>query len=270
MKKTSIILGMLAMSLSASSQRLVLFEEFTGENCGPCAGTNPTIDALMAQASNTVKIQAIKWQVAIPSAPTATWSLYQTYSADPNTRRTYYSCNSAPFGYMDGLGLQGWGAASNNAAYLTQARINTANAVSTPFVLGMNATWDGTFSNAVVTITVSTPTTGFTANGALKLRVVMVEKQVNFATPPGSNGETQFNFPVRKAYPDITNGTGARSPCPELDCRRPVKACHPKDACGTRNFCAPSDSTIRYTIKAGEEEKARRWWLLSGRATSSR
>lgn len=77
MKKTSILLGLLAASFFASGQtRMSLYEEFTGENCGPCAATNPGLNTLLN--ANASQVIAIKWQVPIPSAPSTTWSLYQT------------------------------------------------------------------------------------------------------------------------------------------------------------------------------------------------
>lgn len=53
----------------AQTPRLVLYEEFTGENCPPCASINPALNALLALPTNTPKVQSIKWQVPIPSAP---------------------------------------------------------------------------------------------------------------------------------------------------------------------------------------------------------
>lgn len=207
MKKTSILLGMLLMGFASQAQtRVALYEEFTGENCPPCASTNPGLDALLAQPTNTTKAQCIKWQVAIPSAPSATWSLYQTNKVEIDWRDSYYSISSAPSGRMDGQNVTVFGASSDHPANLSSTHISAAQTVTTPFAIQMNATWDATFSNAVVTLTV-TSSTAFTANGAFKLRLVLIEKEINFATAPGSNGEKDFNNVVRKSYPDIQNGT---------------------------------------------------------------
>src|SRR3954467_15381086 len=82
MKKTSILLSLLTVSAMSFAQttRLSLYEEFTGETCNPCAATNPGLQTVLN--ANTSKIVAIKWQVPIPSAPTTTWSLYQTNKPD--------------------------------------------------------------------------------------------------------------------------------------------------------------------------------------------
>ncbi|MFZ9453867.1 MAG: hypothetical protein ACO27Q_01410, partial [Bacteroidia bacterium] len=122
MTKTRTLLVILALSCTAFAQtpRLCLYEEFTGENCPPCAATNPGLNTLLASATNSTKAVAIKWQVPIPSAPSATWSLYQTNKADINWRySTYgYGINSAPSGRMDGRNVTVFGAASDHPANL--------------------------------------------------------------------------------------------------------------------------------------------------------
>ncbi len=209
MKKTSTFLSMflgIGLIANAQSTRLALYEEFTGENCPPCAATNPGLDAMLAQPANTVNAQCIKWQVAIPSAPSATWSLYQTNSTEINWRDNYYSISSAPSGIMDGQNVTVFGASSNHPANMNSTHIANAQAVTTPFTMTINSVWDATFSNAVVTITVAS-SSAFTPVGAFKLRLVLTEKEIDFATAPGTNGEKHFSNVVRKSYPDIQNGT---------------------------------------------------------------
>jgi hypothetical protein len=223
MKKTSILLGLVTMSFFASAQlpvRMALYEEFTGENCPPCAATNPGLDALLA--ANPTKVIALKWQVPIPSAPSATWSLYRTNQAEINWRYQgsgygYQSqntattaptngINSAPSGKMNGDNVWVYGAASNHPANLTTAAINAAQTATTPFSINMGVSWDATFDNAVVTVTVSSAAT-FTCAGPLMYRLCLVERRIEFATPSGSNGEKLFHDVVRKSYPTTTSGT---------------------------------------------------------------
>lgn len=206
MKKTSILLAMLFMGFVSQAQtRLALYEEFTGENCPPCASTNPALDILLSSATNSVKINPIKWQVAIPSAPSATWSLYQTNLAEINNRDAYYSINSAPSGKCDGQSQTVFGASSDHPGNWTSTHITNAANVATPFAITMTPTWDATFSTATVVIDVQSSAIFNATN--LRLRLVLVEKAINFPTAPGSNGEKDFHWPVRKSYPDIANGT---------------------------------------------------------------
>ncbi len=206
MKKTSIFFGLMALGFFATAQtRLALYEEFTGENCPPCAATNPGLDVILGSSTNTALCTVIKWQVPIPSAPSTTWSLYQTNSGEINTRMNYYSVNSAPNGRCDGQSQTVFGSASDHPADWANANISNAQAITTPFSITMNDAWDGTYSNCVVTITVSSSSTFTSTN--LRLRLVLIEKQINFATAPGTNGEKDFHWAARKSYPDITNGT---------------------------------------------------------------
>src|SRR3954467_5103700 len=120
MKKNLLALGMMIMSaaLFAQTPRLSLYEEFTGETCPPCAYYNPGLNAMLLSPTNTALIVPIKWQVPIPSAPTKTWSLYQTDKAEINWRySTYgYGINSAPQGKIDGQSCSTFGAGSDHPA----------------------------------------------------------------------------------------------------------------------------------------------------------
>lgn len=227
MKKISIILGMLTMGYFASAQapvRMTLFEEFTGENCGPCASTNPGLNAVLA--ANPTKVIALKWQVPIPSAPSATWSLYRTNQAEIDwrykssgynypsqntaTNAITNGINSAPSGRFDGQHQWLFGATSDHPFYVSNSVINAAASATTPFSISMNTQWDATFDNAVVTVTIAA-SSAFTATGNLVFRLCLVERNIEFNTAPGSNGEKDFEDVVRKSYPTTTTGTAVTS-----------------------------------------------------------
>ncbi len=204
----SLVLLMAGFTLLAQNQRMALFEEFTGETCPPCAATNPGLDALLKSGTNPTKIIPIKWQVPIPSAPTPTWSLYRTNKAEIDWRYASYGygINSAPSARIDGQNCTVFGMASDHPANLNNTVINTAYGVTTPFAITMTRAWDPTFSSVSLTVNIVTSGT-FAATGDLRCRVVLIENEINFPTQPGTNGEKDFNWPVRKSYPDIQNGT---------------------------------------------------------------
>lgn len=150
MKKQLLALGLLlgAAGMNAQSTRLSVFEEFTGETCPPCAATNPGLNALLASPTNTPKVIALKWQVPIPSAPTTTWSLYQTNKTEIDWRYRSQSAGgygynnpggitSAPNGKMDGQNPTVFGASSDHPANLNNAVIAAAQAVPTPFSINV-------------------------------------------------------------------------------------------------------------------------------------
>ncbi len=221
MKKNLLALGIVLVGVTAVAQvpRKTLFEEFTGENCAPCASTNPGLNVILAANPNVIPI---KWQVPIPSAPSATWSLYQTNITEINWRYQgagygYQSqntatnaitngINSAPSGRFDGQHQWTFGATSDHPAYVSNTVINAAASATTPFSIAMNATWDNTFTNAVVSVTV-TAASAFTSSAALVYRLCLIERKINFASAPGTNGEKDFEDVVRKSYPSIQAGT---------------------------------------------------------------
>ena len=204
----ALIFTIAGFSLLAQTPRMSLYEEFTGETCPPCAATNPGLDLLLQTAPNPTKIIPIKWQVPIPSAPTPTWSLYKTNKVEIDWRyATYgYGVNSAPSSRIDGQNATVFGQQSDHPGYLTNAIINTASSYTTPFSIGMTRAWDNTFSSVNLTVNIQA-SASFTANGSLVCRVVMIEKEIHFATQPGTNGETDFNWVVRKSFPSIQAGT---------------------------------------------------------------
>jgi len=202
MKKNLLLATLIFAGVTAFGQttRLSLFEEFTGETCPPCASTNPGLNATLT--ANASKVIAIKWQVPIPSAPTTTWSLYQTNSADINTRTSYYTVNSAPQGRMDGQALTVFGASSNHAVNTSPGLINTAQAITSPFSITMARAWDATCSSVNLTITVQA-SANFTTASALNFRTVMVERLIQFSVQPGTNGEKNFEDAGIKSFPTL-------------------------------------------------------------------
>jgi hypothetical protein len=222
MKKNLLALGLITAGLVASAQstRMTLFEEFTGENCAPCASTNPGLNTILA--NNASKVIAIKWQVPIPSAPSATWSLYKTnqgeidwrykstgygYQSQNNSTTTISNgINSAPSGRFDGQHQWLFGATSDHPAYVSNAVISSAQSQTTNFSIAMTPNWNTNFTSCVVDVTV-TSSTSFTAAGNLMYRLCLVERAINFATAPGTNGEKDFADVVRKSYPTTTSGT---------------------------------------------------------------
>ena len=232
MKKTSILLSLMTASLMTVAQtaRLSLYEEFTGENCPPCAAANPALQTLLN--ANTAKAVSIKWEVPIPSAPANLWSIYQTNKAEIDwrykssggpvgsppsvagygypaqwnfTTTATNGINSAPTGLLDGKHTWQWGGANDHAASLTAACINSAQAVMSPFSVVMNRAWNGTFSAVTVTVSI-TASQAFTSVGALVYRLVMVEQEIHFASASGTNGEKDFYNSARATFPNIQSG----------------------------------------------------------------
>ncbi len=201
-----------------------LYEEFTGETCPPCAATNPGLNALLSSPTNASKIIAIKWQVPIPSAPANSWSLYKTNQAEidwryrgtassgygyPSQNNSSSSIssgiNSAPSGRIDGQHQWAFGASSDHPANLTSNVISTAQSYTSAFTVTMNRAWDHSCSAVIVTVNI-VATAPFSSTGTLRFRTVMVEREIHFATQPGTNGEKDFEDVAIKSFPTLQSG----------------------------------------------------------------
>ena len=195
MKKT--ILFVLGISLLgtalAQSQRIVLVEEFTQASCGPCAAQNPGFNAVLSPNLG-VKVVAIKYQTNWPgvdpmNTQTQTWV---------GPRVNYYNVGGVPEAIMDGNVYQG------APSGVTQSSINTRYNVPSPFTLNLTHSIANNQISISLTITASQ---NFTSNGALKAHVALIEKEINFSTPPGSNGETVFHDVMRQMIPNASGTT---------------------------------------------------------------
>jgi len=218
-KVFSICIILIGLNLVAQTPRMSLYEEFTGETCPPCASANPPLNLLLASPTNTPKIVAIKWQVPIPSAPSNTWSLYQTNKVEIDWRWKSVAnggygyipaINSAPSGKIDGEAPTVFGAASAHPANLNNNVISTAQSFTSAFSISVSRAWDASCSSINLTVSIAA-TANFTAVGALKFRTVMVENNIDFQTAPGSNGEKHFEDVAIKSFPTLQSGISMAS-----------------------------------------------------------
>lgn len=195
--------AMATLTFSASAQRMTLHEEFTGENCGPCASTNPSFWTLCNGASNPSKLIHISYMVPIPSSG---WYCART-SAIHTARDAYYSVPFAPYGRYDGHVPNASASSPGHPGFFTQADIDAQAAVPDSFTITATSSWDATYTNITTTVNV-TCVTAWSATGTsgVRLRAALIQTN-DFATSPGSNGETHFENVVQAMYPDATGTT---------------------------------------------------------------
>lgn len=203
MKKLLLSLSALALLSSAGAQsRLSIYEEFSGENCGPCASANPGLWTLLS--ANSTKVLLVKYQSPIPSAG----PIYNQNTVFTDNRMNYYSVPFAPYGRLNGTGLGSGTAASGSpghVANLIQSDIDSAYAVTSPFNISATHAWNATGDSVTITVNVTATVAFAPANAIMKLRLGLIE-HLQFDTPPGTNGETEFHNVMREMYPDA-NGT---------------------------------------------------------------
>lgn len=135
----------------------------------------------------------IKYQVPIPSAG----PIYFQNTVDPSARRTYYTVSSAPNARHDGTII-----GSGHGANLTQAIIDQRVSTPSPFSVNLSHSFNGNRDSVFITMTVTASQA--IASGNWVGHLALVEKHMSYATPPGSNGETNFYNVVRKMYPSAS------------------------------------------------------------------
>ena len=192
MKKLLLTAALAAVSgiTAQAQQRLALYEEFSGENCGPCAAYNPALWTLLS--ANPTKVMLIKYQSPIPTAG----PIYNAYQTVTRARLTYYNVPFAPYGRLDGVQI-----GTGNITGLTQANLDADAAVTAPFTITAAHQWISNADSLSVTINLAAISAYAPANANLKLRVALIE-HLQYATAPGTNGETEFHNVVREMYPN--------------------------------------------------------------------
>src|SRR5690554_5926947 len=203
MKKLLLSMAVLGIIGTANAQKLALIEEFSGENCGPCASQNPGFMALIEAPGNQAKVLLLKYQSPIPSAG----PIYLTNTTFTDARMNYYQVGFAPYARINGdheVGENNPPAIQNDQVemvyYAQQSDIDNAAAESTNFTMSIS---DPVYENngQMFTATITVTATAATTESNTKLRVALAE-ELQYSTPPGNNGETHFQNVVRQMYPN--------------------------------------------------------------------
>ncbi|MBL0340340.1 MAG: choice-of-anchor J domain-containing protein [Bacteroidetes bacterium] len=172
----------------AQSQRFILAEEFTQASCGPCAAQNPAFNTILD--ANTTKIIGLKYQVWWPGFD----PMYNHNKTEVNTRVALYGVTGVPNVRVDGTAYAG---APNG---VTQSFIdNRYTNVTSPFTIAATHSFNAAYTQ--MTINADITCTG-TPIGTLVLQTAMIEREINFTTPPGTNGELDFYGVMKKMVPD--------------------------------------------------------------------
>lgn len=181
-------LTLFAGSAIAQSQRFILAEEFTQASCGPCASQNPAFNAVLD--ANPSKIIGLKYQVWWPGFD----PMYLHNSSQVATRVSYYGVTGVPNVRVDGTAYAG------APSGVTQAFVdNRYSTVTSPFTINSTHSFDATYSQMTINADISCTQA---TTGNLVAHVAVIEREINFASAPGSNGETEFYGVMKRMVPD--------------------------------------------------------------------
>ncbi|MCX7877287.1 MAG: T9SS type A sorting domain-containing protein [Ignavibacteria bacterium] len=189
---TSAILFLLT-NIHFAGDRMVLIEKFTSATCPPCASQNPLMNSWLAM-QDPDRVAQISYHMNWPAPGNDPFYLYNP--SDNTTRRTFYGVNSIPQARMDGI---------YSFSSYAHATLNTyfdlrKDLLSPVTVIVTDSTYaDTLLIRARIYCEVMLP------NPSVTVYFAVIEKLVQFSSPPGTNGETQFHNPMRR-MPVTANG----------------------------------------------------------------
>lgn len=181
--------GLISADALAQAPKYVLFEHFTQASCGPCAQQNPAFQESILNA-NPGTVRHIAYHTSWPG----TDPMYSHNTAENGARTTYYNVSGVPTVKMMGNKKTG------NPGQFTQADVDAQVALGSPISIKVSEVDNGTTRDVTVTVTsVGTPPAG-----SFKLRTAIIENPIEYATPPGNNGEKEFPNVFRKMLPSTS------------------------------------------------------------------
>jgi hypothetical protein len=161
----------------AQARRIVLFEHFTNASCGPCASQNPLFQENIYE-KNTGAILHLSYHTVWPGRD----PMNAHNQADVSARVSYYSVTGVPHMVMLGGKFRG------GPSSVTQDMIDQASSDPSPLRIRVREHTAGDTRQ----VDVDVQTLGQLATAGLRLRAAVVEREIVFASAPGSNGEKEF------------------------------------------------------------------------------
>lgn len=174
-----------------------LFEHFTQASCGPCATQNPGFQSSILDA-NPVSVHHISYHTSWPGVD----PMNAHNPTDVANRVTYYNVGGVPSVTLLG------NVKTAQPGGFSQADINNQVAAASPLKITVTEVDNG--NNRDITVTL-TNVGNLTSSGNDVLHLVVVERNINYVTAPGNNGEKHFPNVMRKMLPDA-NGTSITIP----------------------------------------------------------
>ncbi|KAB2908872.1 MAG: PEGA domain-containing protein [Ignavibacteriales bacterium] len=170
-----------------TEQKVVVLEDFANVSCVPCVTSNLVINALQKGTYKNSPVLFIKYHVNYPSPQDP---FYQANRSQLTARAQLYNVLSTPTTFIDGR-FKPLSADSNQIKQYIEQQLRQ------PARFRMTATdsiASGEIHAKIGIEVLSIPEAG---QNDIVLHVFVVQEEVSFTTPPGSNGETVFHDVVR-------------------------------------------------------------------------
>lgn len=171
--------------------KLVLLEDFANVSCTPCVTSNKIIEQLVNKTYGTKKLVAIKYPTKFPNPNDP---FYLANMEDCEKRREYYSVIAAPTTIIDGIERP-----LSTDSISIKEKIEAQLLKPAQFKIEVADSIAGNEYLIKVKVTLIDQSNIDFAN--LVMQTVVTETEIEFATPPGSNGETKFYDVMRVMLP---------------------------------------------------------------------
>jgi hypothetical protein len=191
--KTGEILLNISFNIDAglNVSKKVLLEDFANVSCAPCVISNRIIESLVKETYGTEKLIFVKFPTNFPSAVDP---FYLAAKNECDFRMSFYNIFFAPTVIIDGL-TRPVPTDSNSIKQAIDGRL----IIPAPFNMNIAKQIQG--GGLVVDLSITAKDTISFNYSDLVLHFALVESEIEFATPPGSNGETIFHNVLRLQLP---------------------------------------------------------------------
>ena len=170
---------------------VVLIEDFANVSCVPCVTSNKILESLTNVRYGHSKLVAIKFPTNFPSPNDP---FYLANPSDCNSRISYYNVFFTPTTVVDGI-IKPISTDSLNVIAAVDQRLTK----EVRFRMDIYTNIIG--SNYSTTVTVKVLNAAGIDFSNCVLHTVITETNIEYATPPGSNGETKFYDVMRVMLP---------------------------------------------------------------------
>jgi hypothetical protein len=195
-----LVLGLvIVLKADAQAPRRVLVEEFTQASCPPCAAYNPGFHGIIFTPGNETKVSLVCYQTSWPGVD----PMNAANGGDVANRVSYYGVTGVPDCVADG-GIDEAGNAifHDNIANFTQGVIDDRSAVTSPVEITVDHNLSLKLDSVFINVSIKNVSAADLANN-YTLNTALIEKTIEFETPPGTNGEKKFYSVMRKMVPNV-------------------------------------------------------------------
>lgn len=171
-------------------QKVVLIEDFSNVSCPPCVASNNTLRSLKSSYTSE-KLVIVKFPANFPSPQDP---MYLASKEDADSRLNYYSIFSTPTIIVDGINKT---VATDSMSIKSMIDASLLNVPQFSLEVEENISGQTMYISGKVKL-LDNSSIDF---NNLVLHTVIIESKIEYSSPPGSNGETEFDDVLRKMLP---------------------------------------------------------------------